>query len=96
MDIIEYWAIFVDSQVKLFKKDIDLLIDHMSNDIVNKEQSAVDEFRKNINNSVSYLHIRKKNKIDNVIKEYIQHKFFYFSTHIINNGRIQKENVHLT
>lgn len=71
MDIIEYWAIFVDSQVKLFKKDIDLLIDHMSNDIVNKEQSAVDEFRKNINNSVSYLHIRKKNKIDNVIKEYI-------------------------
>lgn len=71
MDIIEYWAIFVDSQVKLFKKDIDSLIDHMSNDIVNKEQSAVDEFRKNINNSVSYLHIRKKNKIDNVIKEYI-------------------------
>lgn len=70
MDIIEYWAIFVDSQVKLFKKDIDLLIDHMSNDIVNKEQSAVDEFRKNINNSVSYLHIQK-NKIDNVIKEYI-------------------------
>lgn len=71
MDIIEYWAIFVDSQVKLFKKDIDSLIDHMSNDIVNKEQSAVDEFRKNINNSVSYLHIRKKNKIDNVIKGYI-------------------------
>lgn len=51
---------FLDSQVKLFKKDIDSLIDHMSNDIVNKEQSAVDEFRKNINNSVSYLHIHKK------------------------------------
>ncbi|KAM0732655.1 Kinesin-like protein Klp61F [Formica fusca] len=44
----------IDSQVKLFKKDIDSLIDHMSNDIVNKEQSAVDEFRKNINNSYTH------------------------------------------
>lgn len=84
MDIIEYWAIFVDSQVKLFKKDIDLLIDHMSNDIVNKEQSAVDEFRKNINNSVSYLHIRKKNKNDNVIKEYIYSTNFSILVHTLS------------
>lgn len=34
----------------------------MSNDIINKEQSAVNEFTKNMNNSVSYLHICKKTK----------------------------------
>ncbi|CAL1688462.1 unnamed protein product [Lasius platythorax] len=44
----------IDSQVKLFKKDIDLLIHHMSNDIVNKEQLEVDDFTKNINNSYAH------------------------------------------
>lgn len=31
----------------------------MSNDIVNKEKLQIDEFTKNINNSVSYLRIVK-------------------------------------
>ncbi|XP_072756938.1 kinesin-like protein Klp61F isoform X1 [Anoplolepis gracilipes] len=47
----------IDSQVKLFKKDIDSLIHHMSNDIINKEQSIVDEFTKNIN--ISYTHYQQ-------------------------------------
>lgn len=34
----------------------------MSNDIVNKEQLEVDDFTKNINNSVSYSRICKKTK----------------------------------
>lgn len=41
----------------------------MSNDIINKEQSAVNEFTKNINNSVSYLHMYKKQ--NNITKEYV-------------------------
>lgn len=66
---IRIYIMFVDSQIKMFKKDIDSLIHHMSNDIINKEQSAIDEFTKNINNSVSYSHIFKET--NNVIKEYV-------------------------
>ncbi|XP_072752468.1 kinesin-like protein Klp61F isoform X2 [Anoplolepis gracilipes] len=47
----------IDSQVKLFKKDIDSLIHHVSNDIINKEQSIVDEFTKNTN--ISYIHYQQ-------------------------------------
>lgn len=55
-----HYTIFTDSQMELFKKDIDSIICHMSNDIVNKEKLAIDEFTQNINNSVSYLCICKK------------------------------------
>jgi len=47
--------IFTDSQMELFKRDIDSIICHMSNDIVNKQKLVIDEFTKNIHNSVSYL-----------------------------------------
>lgn len=49
---------FTDSQMELFKKDIDSIICHVSNDIVNKEKLVIDEFTQNINNSVSYLYIK--------------------------------------
>ncbi|XP_050448393.1 kinesin-like protein Klp61F [Cataglyphis hispanica] len=48
----------IDSQIKLFKKDIDSFIHHMSNDIINKEQLTVDEFRKNTNNL--YTHYQQR------------------------------------
>ncbi|XP_072751582.1 kinesin-like protein Klp61F isoform X2 [Anoplolepis gracilipes] len=58
----------IDSQVKLFKKDIDSLIHHVSNDIINKEQSIVDEFTKNINISYTryqqWLNAEKKYSSD--------------------------------
>ncbi|RLU25689.1 hypothetical protein DMN91_001846 [Ooceraea biroi] len=41
----------IDVQMKQFKEDTDAMIDHMSNDIINKEQFAVDEFTKNLDNS---------------------------------------------
>ncbi|XP_024887827.1 kinesin-like protein Klp61F [Temnothorax curvispinosus] len=46
----------IGSQMELFKKDIDSIIGHMSNDIVNKEKLAIDEFTKNINNSYKHYH----------------------------------------
>ncbi|KAL6443151.1 hypothetical protein ACFW04_002832 [Cataglyphis niger] len=48
----------IDSQIKLFKEDIDSFIHHMSNDIINKEQLTVDEFRKNTNNL--YTHYQQR------------------------------------
>ncbi|XP_012540169.1 kinesin-like protein Klp61F [Monomorium pharaonis] len=46
----------IDSQMELFKKDIDSIICHMSSDIIDKEKLAIDEFTKNINNSYKYYH----------------------------------------
>ncbi|XP_011703386.1 PREDICTED: bipolar kinesin KRP-130-like [Wasmannia auropunctata] len=46
----------IDSQMDLFKKDIDSIICHMSDDIVNKEKLAMDEFTKNIRNSYEHYH----------------------------------------
>lgn len=51
---------FLDLQMKQIKEDADSMIDHMSNDILNKEKLAVDEFVKNIDNSVSRAHEKKK------------------------------------
>jgi len=50
-----HYTIFADSQMELLKKDIDSIICHMSNDIVNKQKLVIDEFTKNIHKSVSYL-----------------------------------------
>ncbi|XP_025994445.1 kinesin-like protein Klp61F [Solenopsis invicta] len=46
----------IDLQMELLKKDIGSIICHMSNDIVNKEKLAIDEFTENINNSYKYYH----------------------------------------
>ncbi|KAH0953690.1 hypothetical protein HN011_005552 [Eciton burchellii] len=41
----------IDMQMKHFKEDTDSMINHISNDIVNKEKSAIDKFTKNLDNS---------------------------------------------
>ncbi|XP_011640867.1 kinesin-like protein Klp61F [Pogonomyrmex barbatus] len=46
----------VESQMELFKKDIDSIICHISNDIVNKEKTAIEEFTRNINDSYKYYY----------------------------------------
>ncbi|XP_011875428.1 PREDICTED: bipolar kinesin KRP-130 [Vollenhovia emeryi] len=46
----------INSQMELFKKDIDSMICHMSNDIINKEKVAIDKFTENINNSYKHYH----------------------------------------
>lgn len=58
------FSLFLDKQMKLCKEDIDSIISHMSNDIVNKEKSALDEFVININNSVSYSRVYKTDKVE--------------------------------
>lgn len=42
------------AQMKLYKEDIDSMIYHMTNDIVNKEKSALDDFIMNMDQLVSY------------------------------------------
>ncbi|KYN01497.1 hypothetical protein ALC62_07679 [Cyphomyrmex costatus] len=46
----------IDSRMELFKKDIDALIYHMSNDIVNKQKLATDEIINNVHNSYKHYH----------------------------------------
>ncbi|KYN09726.1 hypothetical protein ALC57_18247 [Trachymyrmex cornetzi] len=48
--------IFIDSRMELFKKDIDALVYHMSNDIVNKQKLTTDEIMNNIRNSYKHYH----------------------------------------
>jgi len=54
-DVCTLFSVFIDVQIKHFKEDTDSMINHISNDIVNKEKSAIDEFTKNLDNSVSYI-----------------------------------------
>ncbi|XP_072752743.1 uncharacterized protein [Anoplolepis gracilipes] len=53
-NFLQFCTSMKNSQVKLFKKDIDSLIYHLSNDIINKEQSIVDKITKNIKNSYTH------------------------------------------
>ena len=55
MRCIHYTDTFTDSRMELFKKDIDALVYHMSNDIVNKQKLATDEIMNNIHNSVNII-----------------------------------------
>lgn len=57
-----YCDIFSDAQMKRFKEDIDSTIYHMTNDIVNKEKSALDNFITNMDELVSYSHICKRKR----------------------------------
>jgi len=57
VEYIYYTDTFADSRMELFKKDIDALVYHMSNDIVNKQKLATDEIMNNIHNSVSIIYI---------------------------------------
>jgi len=54
-DICTLFSIFIDVQMKHFKEDTNSMINHISNDIVNKEKSTIDEFTKNLDNSVSCI-----------------------------------------
>jgi len=54
-DICTLFSIFIDMQMKHFKEDTDSMINHISNDIVNKEKSAINKFTKNLDNSVSCI-----------------------------------------
>ncbi|EZA46701.1 Bipolar kinesin, partial [Ooceraea biroi] len=61
----------IDVQMKQFKEDTDAMIDHMSNDIINKEQFAVDEFTKNLDNSsFENLSLRFNKLRENVTENY--------------------------
>lgn len=69
------------------------IIEHMSNNIVNKEQLVINEFTKHINNSVSFPCVYKK--INETINS-VYNIFLYFSTKNMNNGCIQKWSIQLT
>lgn len=50
-----YIVKLLGAQVKLYKENLDSMIHHMTNDIVDKEKSALDLFITNIDNLVRKL-----------------------------------------